>query len=97
MMDSMDVYPVLLSILYVLYIMVLGTKKLQHGIGIFKFKLVVWKLTNIFYAIWYNRLKELCWKELKFEKQYGFNICLLPIWANWAQYLCIRPRIPNYW
>lgn len=80
MMDSVDVYPVVLSILYVLYIMVLGTRKWQQWkfVGIFKFKPVVQKLTNIFYAMGYNRLKELCWKEQKFENQYGSNICFAP-------------------
>lgn len=60
--------------------MVLGTKKLQQWKFVvnFKFELVVWKLTNIFYAMRYNRLKELCWKEQKFEKQYGSNICFAP-------------------
>lgn len=63
MMVSVDVHPVLLSILYVLYIMVLGTKKLQQWkfVGIFKFEFVVRKLTNIFYAM--AILKELYWKE----------------------------------
>lgn len=80
MMDSVDVYPVLLSILYVLYIMVLGTRKLQQlkFVGIYKFKLVVRKLTNIVYTMGYNRLKELCWKEQKFEDQYSPNICFAP-------------------
>lgn len=39
---------------------------------------MVGKLTNVFYAMGYNRLKELCWKEQKFENQHSSNDCFAP-------------------
>lgn len=43
--------------------------------SIFRFMFVVRKLIKIFYAFGVNCLKELVSKQLKFEKQYGSNIC----------------------